>query len=96
MYGSTDRTSEVARKYNKVALIKLERNMGKGRALFEGIKSACGDIVVFILLVACKTPSVREGGYASLAKGMAWWKCFSMAKNKPYSNENIPLYSNTT
>ncbi len=59
--GSTDRTSEVARKYNKVALIKLERNMGKGRALFEGIKSACGDIVVFILLVACKTPSVREG-----------------------------------
>ncbi|MDK2869679.1 MAG: hypothetical protein PWP39_914 [Pyrococcus sp.] len=45
--GSSDATYEIARRYaDKV--VKLNKNMGKGAALREGLKHASGDIIVFM------------------------------------------------
>ena len=43
--GSEDKTSEVALS-NRVKLVRNGRNQGKGFALREGFKHACGDIIV--------------------------------------------------
>jgi glycosyltransferase involved in cell wall biosynthesis len=44
--GSTDRTHEIASKIPGVRYIKLEKNMGKGAAVENGIRSANGDIMI--------------------------------------------------
>jgi glycosyltransferase involved in cell wall biosynthesis len=43
--GSKDKTSELAKK-EKVKVIKLKKNYGKGKAINVGIKKAKGDIIV--------------------------------------------------
>ena len=47
--GSTDRTSEVAKKYTnkKVKLYKHETNKGKVAALRTGVEHATGEIIIF-------------------------------------------------
>ena len=46
--GSTDRTLEILKSFgNKIILIDLKKNRGKGFALVSGIKKAKGEIVVF-------------------------------------------------
>ncbi|WP_456453954.1 glycosyltransferase family 2 protein [Thermococcus sp.] len=45
--GSTDGTSEVAEGYG-VRVIRLERNCGKGCAMRAGVRSARGDVIVFM------------------------------------------------
>jgi len=45
--GSTDKTSEELKKFlDKIILINLEKNQGKGFALREGFKKASGDIII--------------------------------------------------
>lgn len=46
--GSTDRTLEVLRLFgDRITLVDLQPNRGKGHALAEGIRQATGDIVAF-------------------------------------------------
>lgn len=45
--GSSDATYEVAKRYTDKA-IRLNKNMGKGAALREGLRHASGDIIVFM------------------------------------------------
>lgn len=45
--GSKDGTAEIIRKTSGVKKVILEKNMGKGGALKEGIKLATGDYVIF-------------------------------------------------
>jgi glycosyltransferase involved in cell wall biosynthesis len=44
--GSTDRSYEVARKFEGVVVLRHERNMGKGRAVRTGIENSTADIIV--------------------------------------------------
>ena len=44
--GSTDRSGEICRKFDNVALIEHKLNMGKGAAVQTGIKNSSGDIVL--------------------------------------------------
>jgi len=47
--GSTDNTSKILQQYKKdVVIIDINKNMGKGNALAEGIKKAKGEILVFL------------------------------------------------
>lgn len=47
--GSTDKSLSILKKYqNKIKIINLKRNCGKGYALAEGIKNANADITVFL------------------------------------------------
>mgnify|MGYP000726684264 CR=1 FL=1 len=46
--GSSDKTSEVAKGFFGVRVVKLDRNQGKGAAIIRGIEEARGDILVFI------------------------------------------------
>lgn len=47
--GSTDRSLEVLRQFgDRIVLVDLQPNRGKGHALAEGIRRARGDIVVFL------------------------------------------------
>ena len=43
---SSDRTSEIVRRFPEVALRRLERNSGKGRAVRTGIEMATGDMLI--------------------------------------------------
>lgn len=43
---SSDRTSEIARAFPEVALLRLERNSGKGRAVRAGMEKATGDMLI--------------------------------------------------
>lgn len=47
--GSRDRTSEIAKKFNKegINLVRYEINRGKGGALKEGVQKAKGDYIIF-------------------------------------------------
>ncbi|MFA4661655.1 glycosyltransferase family 2 protein [Pyrococcus kukulkanii] len=45
--GSTDKTSEIAKAFG-AKVIRLDKNLGKGAALREGIKIARGDVIVFM------------------------------------------------
>ena len=47
--GSTDKSLEVLRRYSdKVTIIDLEKNMGKGYALAEGVSRSKSDLVLFL------------------------------------------------
>jgi len=47
--GSTDKSLSILKEFkDKIQLINLKENQGKGYALVEGIKKAKGEIVVFI------------------------------------------------
>lgn len=52
--GSTDRTSEIARKY-RVKLLRLKKNGGIGRALNAGINAATGEVVE-VIAADCTVP----------------------------------------
>ena len=45
--GSTDRTFEVAQKYDNIKLYRQETNRGKAAALRTGVEHATGDIIIF-------------------------------------------------
>lgn len=45
--GSTDKTFEIANRYDLVKPIKLEKNSGKGAAVREGMLNASGEYVIF-------------------------------------------------
>lgn len=47
--GSTDNTENEARKFlPKIKIISYQKNLGKGYALYRGIKEAKGEVVVFL------------------------------------------------
>lgn len=46
--GSADGTGEVAREFDKVKVIRLPRNQGKGAAIAHGVAATDADILVFI------------------------------------------------
>lgn len=46
--GSSDKTLSIIKKFNKVLLINLKKNYGKGYALVKGVQKAKGDIIIFI------------------------------------------------
>lgn len=46
--GSTDNTAEVARSFVGVRVVKLPQNIGKGGAMYEGVRQTDADILTFI------------------------------------------------
>jgi glycosyltransferase involved in cell wall biosynthesis len=46
--GSTDQTAQIVRPIKNVRLVQLKKNQGKGIALFEGIKAAQTDRLIFM------------------------------------------------
>jgi dolichyl-phosphate beta-glucosyltransferase len=47
--GSTDKTIDVLKPFeNKVSILKLDKNYGKGRAVKEGVLNSKGDFVLYI------------------------------------------------
>lgn len=46
--GSKDKTAELTRKFNKVTLVQLSPNRGKGNAMKAGVSAAQGENVFFI------------------------------------------------
>ena len=46
--GSTDNTYEISKKCNIDKVIQLEKNIGKGGAIMEGLKYAKGDIILLV------------------------------------------------
>ncbi len=76
--GSRDNTAEVARTFDRVKVIELPRNLGKGGAMFEGVRHTGADILVFIdadlsglrpeQVTALVKPVLQEG--AAMAIGL--------------------------
>lgn len=46
--GSTDRTAEVARRYRRVRVVELERNVGKGGAMMAGARATDAEVLLFL------------------------------------------------
>lgn len=46
--GSTDNTKEILSKIDRIKLIDLEKNMGKGDAMQTGIENSNGEIILFL------------------------------------------------
>jgi glycosyltransferase involved in cell wall biosynthesis len=46
--GSTDQTSEIAKKCKVTKVIELKNNLGKGGAIIEGLKYAKGEIILLV------------------------------------------------
>jgi glycosyltransferase involved in cell wall biosynthesis len=46
--GSTDQTSEIAKKCKVTKVIELKNNLGKGGAIIKGLKYAKGEIILLV------------------------------------------------
>ncbi len=46
--GSTDNTSDIARSFPKVKVIRNETNLGKHQSLLRGIRESTGDVLLFM------------------------------------------------
>ena len=46
--GSTDDTSEIARTFSKVRVIRNETNLGKHQAMLKGARESAGDVLLFL------------------------------------------------
>jgi glycosyltransferase involved in cell wall biosynthesis len=62
---STDDTAEVVRRFSAVRLIRLEKNVGKSRALIEGFRASTGER---IMLLDADLANISEHDISALAE----------------------------
>jgi glycosyltransferase involved in cell wall biosynthesis len=70
--GSTDDTADVARRFPGVKVIELPENLGKGGAMFEGVRHTEADILTFLDadLIGLKSEQVSALIEPVLARGI--------------------------
>ena len=50
--GSTDKTAEIARRYDDIKLISFDQNRGYGAAIKAGFAAADGDLLSFLEIIS--------------------------------------------